>query len=323
VDAERVLVEGDRWRMASLAIESDGSVTMSVVPRAVAAACPVCSAPSRRGHSCYRRAAMDLPWCKSTVRLRVWARRFFCDQASCQRRIFAEHFVGLLPCYGRPTEDASELLLAFAQRAGGEAGARLARAAGVPTSAHTLRRLLASMACFSCSRRARLNRVAARIQATRLEVEAEDVHRSRADPALINAVIHGSTLLSTYPDANAESAAPYLANLADSISEYGEARKPSSQPVAGPVTAMIILSASAGATESTCSMAKSTRSAKNAAPALVIPRYGFPVETARLMDPVVERSITAPAQNLSKRATVCPASAASTAVDQSVDRHDH
>lgn len=76
------------------------------------------------------------------MRLRVWARRFFCDEPSCARKIFAERFAGLLPRYARRTEDVTSLLLAFAQRAGGEAGARLARAAGLPTSPDTLRRLL-------------------------------------------------------------------------------------------------------------------------------------------------------------------------------------
>src|SRR5207245_5938786 len=82
------------------------------------------------------------PWGKFTVRLRIWARRYFCDEPSCPRKIFAERFTGLLPRYARRTEEATGLLLAFAQRAGGEAGARLARAAGLPTSPDTLRRLL-------------------------------------------------------------------------------------------------------------------------------------------------------------------------------------
>ena len=88
MDADDVLVDGERWRMASLAVESDGSVTMSVVPNAVSALCPVCRTSSRRRHTWYRRTALDLPWRKSTVRLRVWARRFFCDQVSCRRKIF-------------------------------------------------------------------------------------------------------------------------------------------------------------------------------------------------------------------------------------------
>src|SRR5437899_8936363 len=128
--------------MASLVVEPDGTVMMSVVPSAVNALCPVCGTPSARRHTWYRRTALDLPWRKFTVRLRVWARRFFCDELACPRKIFAERFTGLLPRYARRTEEATVLLLAFAQRAGGEAGARLARAAGLPTSPDTLRRLL-------------------------------------------------------------------------------------------------------------------------------------------------------------------------------------
>ncbi|MDQ6674302.1 MAG: ISL3 family transposase [Chloroflexota bacterium] len=142
MNVDNLLVGTDRWRMASLAVELDGSVMMSVVPRAVSAICPVCGTPSSRRHTWYRRTALDLPWRKFTVRLRVWARRFFCDEPACPRKIFAERFTGLLPRYGRRTVDATGLLLAFAQRAGGEAGARLARAAGLPTSPDTLRRLL-------------------------------------------------------------------------------------------------------------------------------------------------------------------------------------
>jgi transposase len=123
-------------------VEPDGSVMMSVIPSALSAICPVYGVPSARRHTWYRRTALDLPWRKFTVRLRVWARRFFCDEPTCPRKIFAERFTGLLPRYGRRTEEATGLLLAFAQRAGGEAGARLARAAGLPTSPDTLRRLL-------------------------------------------------------------------------------------------------------------------------------------------------------------------------------------
>jgi transposase len=140
--ADDLLVGNDRWRMTSLAVEPDGSVMMSVVPSAVSAICPVCGARSARRHTWYRRTALDLPWRKFTVRLRIWARRFFCDEPSCPRKIFAERFTGLLRRYGRRTEEVTDLLLAFAQRAGGEAGARLARAAGLPTSPDTLRRLL-------------------------------------------------------------------------------------------------------------------------------------------------------------------------------------
>src|SRR5450759_2929646 len=96
VDADDLLVGTDSWRMASLAVDLDGSVTMSVIPNAVSAVCPLCATPSSRRHSWYRRTAMDLPWRNRTVRLRVWARRFFCDDPTCPRKIFAEGFTCLL-----------------------------------------------------------------------------------------------------------------------------------------------------------------------------------------------------------------------------------
>jgi transposase len=142
MDGEGLLLGTDRWRLGSLVVEPDGSATLSVVPERRAATCPGCGSLSDRRHSWYRRTALDLPWRGRTVRLRVWAPRFFCDEARCQRKIFAESFAGLLPRYARRTQEATRLLLAFAQRAGGEAGARLARAAGLPTSPDTLRRLL-------------------------------------------------------------------------------------------------------------------------------------------------------------------------------------
>jgi transposase len=60
----------------------------------------------------------------------------------CPRQIFAERFDGVLARYARRTDEATELLTAFALQAGGEGGARLAHKAGVPTSPDTLLRLL-------------------------------------------------------------------------------------------------------------------------------------------------------------------------------------
>ena len=60
----------------------------------------------------------------------------------CPRQIFAERFDGVLARYARRTDEATELLTAFALPTGGEGGARLAHKAGVLTSPDTLLRLL-------------------------------------------------------------------------------------------------------------------------------------------------------------------------------------
>src|SRR5215216_1980743 len=105
MNADDLLVDVQHWRMASLAIDRDRPPTMRAGPKSTTGVYPVCGTASRRRHSWYRCTAMDLPGRKSSVRLRVWARRFFCDESGCERKIFAERFATLLPLYGRRTED--------------------------------------------------------------------------------------------------------------------------------------------------------------------------------------------------------------------------
>jgi len=52
--------------------------------------CPLCGSRSERFHSRYVRTISDLPWRGVTVALEVCARKFFCDRAGCERRIFCE-----------------------------------------------------------------------------------------------------------------------------------------------------------------------------------------------------------------------------------------
>ena len=67
-----------------------GRVTISVSSGARRSRCPHCGRVSSRAHSRYSRTVSDLPWHGISVMLRIFARRFFCDEASCERRIFCE-----------------------------------------------------------------------------------------------------------------------------------------------------------------------------------------------------------------------------------------
>jgi len=78
---------------------------------------------------------MVLVTCSAQFALTV--RRFCCDNRNCQRRTFAENFGPPLLPRARRTTDAGALLLDPAETAGGEAGARLARATGLPVSPGT------------------------------------------------------------------------------------------------------------------------------------------------------------------------------------------
>jgi len=64
------------------------------------------------------------------VRLKVLARRLFCDESSCERRIFCER-LSQIATRARKTARMEEALLAIAFELGGRAGARLAAELGL------------------------------------------------------------------------------------------------------------------------------------------------------------------------------------------------
>src|SRR5687768_11351709 len=111
----------------------------SVRPRS---ACPSCHAESERLHSRYCRTVNDLPWADRRLVLQLHVRRFFCDDASCSRRTFAERFGLLLPPYARRTARLTAKLSALAFAAGGHGAARLAHLLAMPISPRTAIRIM-------------------------------------------------------------------------------------------------------------------------------------------------------------------------------------
>jgi transposase len=127
VAAHELLPEG--LRLEGLSIGS-GGVRISASTRAGRARCPVCERHSSRTHSRYSRTVSDLPWHGVSVTLEVRARRFFCDRASCKRRIFCERLPEVA-AHARKTCRLEEALLAVVLELGGRAGARLAEELGL------------------------------------------------------------------------------------------------------------------------------------------------------------------------------------------------
>ena len=128
-------------RVETLLLDEDG-LTIVASSDTTAGRCPVCGEPAHRVHSRYVRTLADLPWAKLPVRLRVHARKLFCDNAACPRQVFAERLTGIAPAYARRTDRQGDALTAIAFANGGEAGARLAAALGYPVSPDTLLRLI-------------------------------------------------------------------------------------------------------------------------------------------------------------------------------------
>lgn len=104
--------------------------------------CPGCETLSVRVHSRYQRRLADAALAGRTVVLQLTVRRFFCDDADCPARTFAEQIPGLTSRWARRTTPLTSILTMIGLALAGRAGARLARRLALPASRDTLLRLV-------------------------------------------------------------------------------------------------------------------------------------------------------------------------------------
>src|SRR3954463_10434194 len=104
--------------------------------------CPDCGRASRAVHSRYRRRPADLPSLGRAVGVELRVRRFYCRNAACARRTFAERLPELLGPRARRTRRLAEAQGRVGVALGGEAGARLLGHLAMPASADTVLRLV-------------------------------------------------------------------------------------------------------------------------------------------------------------------------------------
>ena len=126
------------------AITLDGSDLLRVDARGTPSGgrCPDCGCPSRAVHSRYRRQPADLPSLGRRVRVGLRVRWFYCRNARCGRRTFAEHLPELVAPHARRTCRLGEVQGRAGAALGGEAGSRLLRHLAMPASADTALRLV-------------------------------------------------------------------------------------------------------------------------------------------------------------------------------------
>ena len=121
-----------------IGIRAEPNIILFAKTSASTARCPVCGKQSRRVHSRYTRTLADLPWQGVPVTVHLHVRRFFCDEAACERAIFAERVPGVAARYARRTERLDDWLTHVSFALGGEAGARLLKDLGIVVSGDTL-----------------------------------------------------------------------------------------------------------------------------------------------------------------------------------------
>jgi transposase len=104
--------------------------------------CPHCNVPSLRPHSRYQRTIADLPWADFTVRIELTVRKWFCTTAACSRRIFTERLPSVVAPWARRTHRLAQRQRMIGLTVAGTAGARVAKQVDLPTSRHTILRLV-------------------------------------------------------------------------------------------------------------------------------------------------------------------------------------
>ena len=111
-------------RVCAIAVEAAPTaivLTMHATP--ATAPCPVCGQTARRIHSHYHRTLADVSWALVPVRIDLQVRRFFCDRADCQRRIFTERRPTIMEPYARRTSRLAQVQQQIGVLVGGSAGA--------------------------------------------------------------------------------------------------------------------------------------------------------------------------------------------------------
>jgi transposase len=117
-------------------------VTITIRAASSTAQCPCCGTISKKIQSRYTRTLRDLPVSGRSAHLIVQVRRFFCQESTCIRKIFAERFPSLTLPRVKFTLRLQEALRQMGFVLGGEAGARLGRLLNMPGSPDTLLRLV-------------------------------------------------------------------------------------------------------------------------------------------------------------------------------------
>ncbi len=118
------------------------SITVTLRSQSFQIQCPLCGERSKRTHSRYERTLADLPWGEHATTIKLGARRMFCDNDLCKRRVFTERLPGVAAPWARRTTRLADRLTAVGLALGGSAGARLGRKFGLTACRNTLLKLI-------------------------------------------------------------------------------------------------------------------------------------------------------------------------------------
>lgn len=137
------LVFGSSDMFEVMAVQSTGNqVILSVQSRKKECACPDCGSNSTKLHSYYRRKIHNLSAFNNKVCLQLKAKKWYCQNTDCNRKIFTERHEHYFTRYKRFSDRLREKLLKVALLIGGNAGEKVCRTLNIAVSSSSLIRLI-------------------------------------------------------------------------------------------------------------------------------------------------------------------------------------
>jgi transposase len=119
-------------------------ITITAVSTQTVSCCPLCGTSASRIHSFYNRQLTDVPCAQKCVRLILRVQKFFCDVATCVRKIFTERLAPFIQPWARVTTRLFQEVENIGLATSGMLGKRLGDRLGIRTSWMTIiRRMMA------------------------------------------------------------------------------------------------------------------------------------------------------------------------------------
>jgi transposase len=131
---------------------TDQEVTLTVVSTQQTPCCPLCGRRASRVQSHYRRQLTEMSCAGRRVRFILHARKFFCDEQTCVRKIFTERLVPFIQPWARVTTRFFQAMEDIGLATSGMLGARLGKRLGMPASGMTILRPMMARPCASVER---------------------------------------------------------------------------------------------------------------------------------------------------------------------------
>jgi len=119
-----------------------GRVILMLSSRQPGCKCPSCQVYSSWSHSYYLRTARDLPILGYNVIVNLRARKFYCRNENCSKKVFSERFPDHFVPHKRSTVRLDDKLLKIALLMGGNPGKRLCDTLNIKTSSSSLIRCI-------------------------------------------------------------------------------------------------------------------------------------------------------------------------------------